>query len=687
MKKTSCVMVLLFGLSAVAAPPWELVYEKPGVTNRIVSTAANPTAIRVELLKSGDQWSGKIVNAEPGATVTSLVIWSDPVKIDVKKDLLYVPWEHGARIKVWPTEETFKGDPDGIPGHYKNKLATEFDKDYRPNKNFWCARPEGRFAFDPRMYLPSGRGTMAWATVCDGTRGFYVGSHDPRFAARALEGLYDSRRQELSFGVRYRLFLASNTDYVIAPVVFAPYKGTWHVAAKRYREWWNRSFRVAYVPDRVKDMTGVMIVLLKQQNDEIIWPYTEFEALGACAKSYGFEHVEFHAWGTGGHDRLYPEYDPDPLLGGKEGLIRGVAKLREMGIHATVYANGQLQEREATKYWREKGKGGAILKRNGEPHTEFWHKFRNRPGHTFDVVCPWQLNWRDRMLEICRDARSYGFEGFFYDQIGVQQPRQCFAPDHGHRVGDYVYTGDRHSLFKEIADVLHAEDPEFVLASESYNDSIFDSCSWYEGWCTGNAWQRFDAKHVHDFFPEMTFYTFPEIVATDRSYTPCYDRQQMNGAAVLNCRINFAIRYRIDREFVEKGIVPTAKDTEQMLSPTDWRRMASVDWAACRAYNKLIGDWRRANKELLLRGTFKADDGFTAAADGDIVANRWDSADGRTGILVWNGDLKKAQKVEVAYPGAFLYAEEPEAGKVDAASAISANTLRLYVFKTAGRAL
>ena len=662
--------------AALTAPFWRLMYEKPGVTNT-VTAADNPTAIAVELVRMGDQWSGKVMNREPGATVLAFEVYSEDVSVDTAKDLLYLPWEEGARIKVWPTPGMFE------PKKSKAKVdrfVSEFDKEYTPNPNFWVPTGDGVFRFDPRMHAPSARGTMQWMTLSHGERGYYFATHDPRHTAKTYLGIYDANKRMLRFGVRFNLFLGFNNDFVVAPVVMGAYEGTWHAAARRYRAWWNRCFRFSYVPDRVKDMTGVMIVLLKQQNDEIIWPYTEFESLGKCAKSYGFDHVEFHAWGVGGHDRLYPEYEPDPAMGGREGLVAGVKKLRELGVHATVYSNGQLQEREATKYWREKGKGGAIMNRDGSERTEFWHKFKNFPGHTFDVVCPWQLNWRDRMLEICRDARGYGFEGFFYDQIGVQRPWPCFNPNHGHRVGEWVYANDRHSLFKEVADVLHSEDPEFVLSSESYNDSIFDSCAWFEGWCIGRAWDRFDAKHVHDWFPEMTFCTFPEVVATDRSYTPCYDRRQMNGAMVVNCRVNFAVRYRIDRAFVEEGKVPGPEDVKYMLSPTDWKYMAKVDWAGCRAYMKLVNEWRKSKKEFLLRGTFKADEGFSVKGEGDFVANRWDAADGLKAILVWNA-ADKASSFDITFAGQLLYAEEPERGKVEPTAPVPANTLRLYVYR------
>ena len=683
MKKPMMMVALaLSGLSALAAPQWELLYDKPGEDGKMVDGSVSyqlPTTncqISVTLKTEGDQTVGTVANREPNATVRAFTIWCDEIAVDTENDFLYVPWEEGARIKIWPKPGMFEDTKE----ENGDSFMAEYDKEYLPNRNFWMPAGNGLFRLDPRLHSPSGRAAMQWMTLCNGTRGFYFATHDPRHTAKSYLGVYDANRKTLRLGVRFNLAVPSGHDFQLTPVVMGKYTGSWHVAARRYRAWWNRCFTYSYVPDRVKDMTGVMIVLLKQQNGEIVWPYTEFDSLGRCAKSYGFDHVEFHAWGVGGHDQLYPEYDPDPAMGGKEGLIAGVKKLHELGLHATVYSNGQLQERDVTKYWREKGKSGAIVNRDGTEVTEFWHKFSNFPGHTFDVVCPWQLNWRDRMLEICRDAKAYGFDGFFYDQIGVQRPRACFSPNHGHRVGEWVYANDRHSLFKEVADVIHSEDPEFVLSAESYNDSIFDSCAWFEGWCDGRTWDRFDLQHVHDWFPEMTFYTFPEVVATDRSYTPCYDRRQMNGAVAVNCRVNFAVRYRVDRTFVETGKAPGPEDVKYMLSPTDWKYMASVDWATCRGYMKLVNEWRKQNKKFLLRGTFKADEGFVAKGSGNFTANRWDAADGQSAILIWN-DNAQPTDFTVGFSGQLLYAEEPENGTVDPSTPIAPNSLRLYVFK------
>ena len=298
MKIGTCGMAALAVLSGLAvqpsadAPSWWLAYEKPGMTN-YVTAADNPTAIRVELERSGDQWSGKVVNGESNATVLALEIYSDDRPVDTEQDLLYVPWEEGTRIKVWPTPD-MKFSKVGVPAHLagKNALTSAFDKDFTPTWTFWVPAGNGIFRLDPRLNLPSIRGVMQWMTLSDGKRGFYFATHDPRNSAKTYLGIYDSNRKTIRFGVRFNLFLASGREFVVTPVVMADYAGSWHVAARRYRAWWNRCFRYSYVPDRIKDMTGVFFVLLKQQNDEIVWPYTEFESLGRCAKSYGFDHVD-----------------------------------------------------------------------------------------------------------------------------------------------------------------------------------------------------------------------------------------------------------------------------------------------------------------------------------------------------------------------------------------------------------
>lgn len=402
-------------------------------------------------------------------------------------------------------------------------------------------------------------------------------------------------------------------------------------------------------------------------------------------------HVELHGWGLGGHDNLYPEYDPDPAMGGREALVAGIRRLQEMGLHVSVYSNGQLQQHGGTAWYEGEGRKCPVAKRDGTPLTEYWEKFRDHPGVTFDVCCPSFPPWRARMLGICRAAKALGVQGFFYDQIGKQWPSACFASGHGHRPGEFVYTRDRETMLLDVIRAMREEDPDFVLWSESFNDTIFGAVALYQGLgyvsdAGCNAANRFDPDAACDMYPELTFYTFPELVMCDRNSTSLCTRHRANGCAATNLRVDFEVRYRADREYAERGTPPPAGYYDRIVSkPHEPDLMTEDAWRANRDYLRCVNDFRRANGDLLLSGTFKADEGFAVSGGCKIVANRWDGRDGETGILVWNaGDGPAA--VEVAFDGEAVSVSEPESGTVSAAAPIPPDTLRLYRFRRISKA-
>ncbi|MBR4617543.1 MAG: heparinase II/III family protein, partial [Kiritimatiellae bacterium] len=360
--------------------------------------------------------------------------------------------------------------------------------------------------------------------------------------------------------------------------------------------------------------------------------------------------------------------------------------LQERGLHVSVYSNGQLQQQGGTKWYDEKGYRCAVMKRDGKPMSEHWVKFKNHPGMTFDVACPSAPDWRAQMLKICQDAKALGFQGFFYDQIGKQWPSACFDARHGHRPGTFVYTRDRETMLLDVIGSMRKVDPDFVLWSEAFNDTILDSVALYQGlfYVTDagyNVANRFKDDSSCDMFPEMTFYVFPELVMCDRNNTPLCTRKRVNGGAVTNLRVDFEVRYRADRAYVERGEEPPEEAYANIVSrPSERALMKTATWRTNRDYLRCVSDFRRKHGAMLLAGTFKADEGFSVKGGKMIVANRWDGKNGETGILVWNADDKPAN-VSVEFGGRFILACEPERGEVDADEPIPPDTLRLYKYR------
>ncbi len=668
---TALASTVMFSVCAVE---WTLAVEKDGTTN-VVTAADVSFAIDVSFAEKDGAWSGSIVNREKGAIVLGFEVKADPLPVVDGKTVLYIPHVYGRRIRNWPVH--------GVKQPGAQMWHETEDGVFVPWMSPWDVSLGSRAVPLP---FPSKIATMQWATLNDGEKGFYLASEDPLAGAKDIQIVYDSNAKRISMGFNFPMFLREGEAFPIPRVVMKDYAGTWRTAAKMYRRWWDTCRKVVHLPASAKDFTGMFMVILKQQNGEIMWPYTEFDSLGDAALAHGFRHVEFHGWGVGGHDTLYPEYDPDPAMGGREALVAGIKRLQAKGLHVSVYSNGQLQQQGGTKWYDEKGYRCAVVKRDGTTMSEHWVKFKNHPGMTFDVACPFAPDWRAQMLKICQDAKALGFQGFFYDQIGKQRPSLCFDSRHGHRPGAFVYTHDRETMLLDVIGAMQKTDPDFVLWSEAFNDTILDSVGFYQGLFyvsdTGyNVANRFVEGVSCDMFPEMTFYTFPELVMTDRNSTSLCTRKRANGCTVTNLRIDFEVRYRADRAYIERGEEPAPQYYDKICSkPGERHLMKFGTWRTNRDYLRCVSDFRRKNGALLLSGTFKADEGFSVTGGGKIVANRWDGANGETGILVWNADDKPA-KVSVAFSGRFISASDPEKGDVDADAPIPANTLRLYKYR------
>jgi len=664
-KALSVLLLCLSGaLEAQTLPTWRMAVEKNGVTNW-VTTADARGAIDVSFAERDGKWCGTLVNREKGAVVLAFEVMSAPQPVEDGCTALYLPYVYGWRIRRWPR-----------PG-------VEL-----PGRKVWEEATAGVFVLANALKYPGKFGTMQWCTLTDGTDGFYLGSEDPTCGAKDFRVTYDSKAKTARLGFELPMFVPEGVSYEIPPLVFANYRGGWKDAARRYRAWWDTCRKVVRRPDAIRDMVGCVMVILKQQNGEFVWPYTDFASLGDAAIAHGLYNIEMHGWGIGGHDRLYPEYDPDPGMGGREALQKGVADLRRRGLHVTVYSNGQLQQHGGTRWFAERGDSCAIRLRDGSPLQEYWVKYNHVKGVHFDVACPACPLWREQMLKICRDGATLGFDGFFYDQIGKQWPWPCFDARHGHRPGQYVWQEDRRTLFEHVLSEMQKEKSDFVLWSEAFNDTLLTSVAAYQGldyvranWCVEN---RFVPNIGCEMYPELTAYTFPELVTTDRVFDPFCTRARANGCAVTNLRIDFEVRYPGDRLYVENGTPPDPCEYARVVSrPSGVEHMAKDGmWRVERDYLKCVNDFRLRHRDMLLRGTFRADEGFAVAGGDAIVANRWTAEGGEEGILVWNaGDAPAAVRVEFGQP--LVGCCEPERGDIAPGEPLAANTLRLYRYGNA----
>jgi len=535
----------------------------------------------------------------------------------------------------------------------------------------WYYTP-GMWGRDREAGYPSVACPMAFMVFSDGERSICVSVEDASVRAAQPFVEYDPARGAVS--VSWRTLETGGTARRI-PGETRETRGDWHAAVRDYGARVRARWGCAPQPAYLTDATGLLLVILKQQNGEIIWPYTAFDRLADLCARLGTDYVGLFGWTRDGHDNFYPDYEPDPAMGGRTALVQGLAHLRARGIRTFLYANGQLQERGKTAYWQRHGRLAAQVRADGTPYGETWHKYLDAEPHHFDLGCLSDATWKDRMRGLAWQAHALGSDGILYDQLGVGAPRACFADNHGHPRGAIVYTGERARFLRDIAEEMRLVDPDFIVLTEGFHDTIQDSCAAFHGWgsCVGEAAAaafKARGREMSDWMPEVTRCAFPAFRCSMRVPTPIVARTTVNYAALFGFLHELEVRYTPDRAYLERGVRPKTADYGTIRQKPDLTSMLHTDPVAAAAYLKRVSDFQRAHRDFLLRGFFLDSVGVTLRGEtASVGATRWRAADGREAVLVWNA-ADVPQRTDVTVDGVAWR---------DAAAPLAPDSLRLHM--------
>ena len=601
-------------------------------------------------------------------------------KVDRGKSRFYYPYGDGWRVRRFPTVDEVRTVGSG------GRLGM-----------FWTVREDG-VAFYKTKYeceYPSRLMTMQFVVLSDGDTTWSYAVKDPACSAKHPVVEYDPERSELGFRFIHRFTLEPGATWRLPKTEVLKRKGDWQVAALDYGAWFAKAVKHATVPDWVRDSPSFPLVICKQQNGKIIWPFTEFGALADALDAFGANQIQILGRGPGGHDHLYPDYAPDPDMGGREALEKGLRLLRERGIHTYAYVNGQLIERGKTDYWNTGGGSTAgVMKSDGSRYSESWWKYKDhgQKAHSFDVGCPCDPTWKRRLHEIAADAVRLGFDGLYVDQLGKQRPLYCHESLHDHPVGTWVFGSDRVSLMESLVAESVSKNPDFVLETEGYCEPMASSCAINLGlaYILKGVGMRFIDDEWQDAWPELSFLTNPDYITSDRFASPIRTRHEVNAAAAVGYRLDIEIRYATDRQIFEKcehvdySEYKTVVDPPWDFSPPYTEaQFLKRDLKAERAYIKAVNLFRLKFRELLLRGRFRDELGVVVRSDARrYTAKRWMSRDGgESGVLVWNGESTPRRFDVSCEGGRLVSASEPEAGDVGCDTLLAPETLRLYRFK------
>ncbi len=426
---------------------------------------------------------------------------------------------------------------------------------------------------------------------------------------------------------------------------------------------------------------------MRQQNEQLIWKYTDIPLLCDIAERNGLDCIGLFGWTKGGHDHLYPDYEPSDEMGGIAALKAGIAEAHRRGLRVYIYANGQLQQVGATSFWKEHGEKLALVRRDGSRISQFYPKYSDIPSYEFSLACLYAKPWHERMLALAEQANSFGADGILYDQLGISTPFACYGANHGHSVPAYSHCEERPVFMRAIADALQKKNPQFAILTEGLHDTILDSTAIFHGYEFGtfdssvrDVASRATRGHQAAVFPELWRYTFPELVTTIRLPVPITLRDQANYVVTFGFRSEFESRYQPDRAYLVEGKVPTQReDYGTVVDVPNLKALQSIPRDAAQTYLKSICDLQRAHAKYLLTGRFVDTEGFTCANPA-LIAKRFIASDGTSAVCVWNISTK-ATDVEIKGLGKPLSIVAP--GTESATGLLAPNSIRLYIYPTA----
>lgn len=417
--------------------------------------------------------------------------------------------------------------------------------------------------------------------------------------------------------------ISAGEEWSCGIFVTAPYLGSWHVAAKKYRAWADLWFRKPEAPAWVRRLNGWQRIILQHQYGERHYTFRQLPEIEADGVRSGIDTLFMFGWHLGGHDNNYPDYRPEPRLGTETELREGIQHFNRRGGHVLLYANGRLID-TASEFHRTTGRRISIKDFSGNEVRESY-EFRGSGNfvsefarHSFAIACPSCPEWFDVLRGLADLALDMDCHSLFLDQAGSAEYPCCDA-GHNHpplRMGTIHAKAE---ALRRLRDYLRERNPEMALGIELLSDVTAQHADYVHGLTGGcvapAGWKEADGKPATRGFLEWFRYTFPEVILSDREIRDDSDiERRVNHAVLLGLRSDVEI-YRCRKTIAEAP--------------------RYADWLA------RVNHLRREHADLLLEGRYVDTEGFSC--NGDDVEARAFCRDEEMAVVVTQSHLSSAR--------------------------------------------
>jgi hypothetical protein len=308
-----------------------------------------------------------------------------------------------------------------------------------------------------------------------------------------------------------------NGIFSSAPVVLQVHNGDWHEGSRIYRQWFDKHYNVKRQPTWLRNEMAWQSIIIYNCEDAIHYKFNDLPKLAADAKKYGVTTFEILGWDKGGIDRGYPEYEPEPKLGTKEGFKNALRDIRKTGVHPLIFTNIQYVDTDIPLYYDKLKKYEKKGRWTDDLSIAGWGEgtISARTGitrHNMTLMTPSHPEVNKLLMNYYMDLVRSGADGFQFDKTSSIDmdfnPLLNIGPDKAMPQGVFDMLGQVLMEGRKI-------NPELAIASELIWDRAF---------------QYVDVSYLRmngiDMHPALK-YTFPEWTSTIFAENP-FDFNIMN---------------------------------------------------------------------------------------------------------------------------------------------------------------
>jgi hypothetical protein len=152
--------------------------------------------------------------------------------------------------------------------------------------------------------------------------------------------------------VRYP-FIKSGEVFDTGEFIIRVHQGDWHQGSLFYRKWFLEHFPFDKSGSWLRRQSSWFSSIIYQPEDRIIADYKTYDRWTRDAEEFGIRCHELVGWNKGGLERDYPEYYPDPKLGGWEGYRALLRSIKSRGARCLTFVNYNILDSAGEEYKRD----------------------------------------------------------------------------------------------------------------------------------------------------------------------------------------------------------------------------------------------------------------------------------------------------------------------------------------------